>query len=272
MKDPILSLRTTACALGLAAAAALGAVGEATAAPAPAGAPTRITTAPPTNGGYAAVTGTTAFSPKTSKAQPIIGGGEIQAQTYHARVFQNGRGMCTSTLVTSRYILTARHCVDQPGQYAFRIGSTYAQSGGTTAAASQITLHPSADLAMVRLDRTVSNTPARIATGYPQSGSYVSIYGWGATCGPMQNEAYCQSPVLKTATMRMAGLATDLHGGTALHLEAVNGVGAGGDSGGPATTGGTVVGVASTSDRQTFTRYTATAPYVNWIQAVAANG
>ncbi|MFF8280082.1 trypsin-like serine protease [Streptomyces lateritius] len=271
MKVPSVSPRTTACVLGLATAAALGAVGQASADPAPADTPTRSTVASPKTVGDA-VTGTAAFSPKTSKARPVIGGGEVQAQPYHARVFQNGRGMCTSTLVTSRHILTARHCVDQPGQYAFRIGSPYAESGGTTAAASRITLHPSADLAMVRLDRTVGNTPAPIATHYPQIGSSVSVYGWGATCGPVQNEAYCQSPVLKTATMRMAGLATDLHGGTALHLEAVDGVGAGGDSGGPAMTGGTVVGVASTSDRQTFTRYTATAPYINWIKSVAVGG
>ncbi|MBT2481970.1 trypsin-like serine protease [Streptomyces sp. ISL-94] len=208
----------------------------------------------------------------SGNAKPIIGGGEVQAQPYHARVFQNGRGMCTSTLVSSRYILTARHCVEQPAQYAFRIGSTYAESGGTTAAATRIILHPSADLAMVQLDRDVSNTPARVATSYPQTGSYLSVYGWGATCGPMQNEAYCRSPVLKTATMRLADLASDAYGGTALHLGAVDGVGAGGDSGGPAMTGGTVAGVASTSDRQSFTRYTATAPYAEWIRSVVANG
>ncbi|MFH8610637.1 S1 family peptidase [Streptomyces sp. NPDC018029] len=210
------------------------------------------------------------MAPSSGKARPIIGGSETQAQPYHARVLLNDKGMCTSTLVASRYILTAKHCVDTPGNYTFRIGSTYAESGGTVAAAARITLHPSADLAMVRLDQQVGNAPARLAAGSPQVGSNVSIYGWGATC--RGNEGACQSPVLKTATMRMTGFGQDHSGGTALQLQHLNGVAAGGDSGGPAMVAGSVVGVASTSNRQTVSSYTATATYADWIRTQAANG
>ncbi|MFH8991341.1 S1 family peptidase [Streptomyces sp. NPDC017940] len=262
-----LSVRATACAAGLAATAILGATGQASAAPAPADTPARIATAQPASGSAAA--GAAAASPKKTGAQPIIGGNETNAQPYHARVLQDGRGMCTSTLVTSRHIMTARHCVEKSARYTFRIGSTYAESGGTTAAAARINLHPSADLAVVTLDRDVSHAPAKVANSYPQTGSNVSVYGWGATC--QQNESSCQSPVLKSATMRMTGTATDSYGGTALALSGVNGVAAGGDSGGPAMVNNVVVGVASTSDRQSRSQYTATARYVEWIVSATSN-
>ncbi|AZM56917.1 trypsin [Streptomyces sp. WAC 01529] len=261
-----LSVRATACATGLAATLVLGAVGQATAAPAPADTPAYTAAAASTTGAF----GTAAVSPKKTGAQPIIGGRETQAQPYHARVLRNGQGMCTATLVSARHILTAKHCVNQSAQYTFRIGSTYASSGGTVAAAARITLHPSADLAMVKLDRDVTLTPARIAGAYPQTGTNVSVYGWGATC--RDNESTCQSPVLKTATMRMTGLTTDYYGGTAIGLQGVDGVAAGGDSGGPAMAGGALVGVASTSDRQSRSNYTATAAYTNWIQSAVSNG
>ncbi len=35
---------------------------------------------------------------------------------------------------------------------------------------------------------------------------------------------------------------------------------------------GVLVGVASTSDRQSKSNYTATAAYTNWIQSAASNG
>ncbi|MBW5420086.1 trypsin-like serine protease [Streptomyces sp. BG9H] len=265
-----LSVRAAACAAGLATTLALGAVGQATAAPAPASAPADTPAYTAAAHSTAGAVGTTAASPKKTGAQPIIGGRETQAQPYHARVLQNGQGICTATLVSARHILTAKHCVDRSAQYTFRIGSTYASSGGTMAAAARVTLHPSADLAMVRLDRDVTLTPAKIASTYPQTGTNVSVYGWGATC--RDNESTCQSPVLKTAAMRMTGLTTDHYGGTAIALQGVDGVAAGGDSGGPAMVGGTVVGVASTSDRQSRSNYTATAAYTNWIQSAASNG
>ncbi len=77
----------------------------------------------------------------------------------------------------ARHILTVKHCVDTSAQYTFRTGSTHAPSGGTTATATRVTLHASADLAVVKPDRDVTNTPAKVASTYPRTGSNVSIYG-----------------------------------------------------------------------------------------------
>ncbi|UFQ19606.1 MULTISPECIES: trypsin-like serine protease [Streptomyces] len=120
--------------------------------------------------------------PEMTGTQPIIGGQETKAQPYDARLFKNRQDHCTATMLSARHILTARHCVNTSAQYTFRIGSTHAYSGGTTATAARVTLHASADLAVVKLDRDVTNTPAKIASTYPQRGS--NVYGWGATCKP----------------------------------------------------------------------------------------
>lgn len=116
--------------------------------------------------------------------------------------------------MSARHVLTAKHCVNTSAQYTFRINSTHAPSGGTTATAARVPLHASVDLAVVKLDRDVTYTPAKIASTYPKTGSNMSVYGWGATC--KDSESTCQSPALKTATMRVTGRTTDAYGGTAI--------------------------------------------------------
>lgn len=75
----------------------------------------------------------------------------------------------------------------------------------------------------------------------------------------------------EAVTMRVTGLTADYYGGTAIGLQGVDGVAAGGDSGGPARVGGTLLDVASTSDRQSKSNYPATAAYTDWIQSAASN-
>jgi secreted trypsin-like serine protease len=62
---------------------------------------------------------------------------------------------------------------------------------------------------------------------------------------------------------------SDYAGGTAVCASRVNGITAGGDSGGPMFASGRQVGVASTSDRATRTAYTNITRYRSWISSVA---
>ncbi|MGQ4428087.1 trypsin-like serine protease, partial [Streptomyces violaceoruber] len=93
--------------------------------------------------------------------QPIIGGGYAQNAPWAARLFSGRRQTCTSTIISPTWILTAKHCVSG-GNLAFRIGSLDQGSGGTVANGVQTVTSPSADLALVRLDRSVSATYARL--------------------------------------------------------------------------------------------------------------
>lgn len=205
--------------------------------------------------------------PSTKAVQPIIGGGQAQSGPWAARLFSNGRETCSATIIAPTWILTARHCVTGGG-LSFRIGSLNQHSGGTVANGVQ-TYNHSSDLSLVRLDRSVSATYARLGQpGSVRVGQNVQVYGWGATsrCG---SEANCQSPTLKVANVTVTSGCRDAYGGSAICARRGDGITAGGDSGGPMMANGIQVGVASTSDRQTTTAYTNVTAYRSWIQSVA---
>ncbi|MEV7554357.1 trypsin-like serine protease [Amycolatopsis sp. NPDC089917] len=212
-----------------------------------------------------------ATAAEPSGAQPmIIGGQNAQSGPWAARLFVNGQQNCTATIIAPQYILTAKHCVASSGSYTFRIGSLDQQSGGTMATGSTITRHASADLAIVRLTSSVNATYSPLGTTSSVAvGQNVQVYGWGATsqCG---SEINCQSRYLKVATVRVNSVnCSDYNGGVAVCANRVDGITAGGDSGGPMFSGGRQVGVASTSDRSNNTAYTNITRYRSWIQQVA---
>ena len=201
----------------------------------------------------------------------IIGGSNASSGPWAARLFVNGQQNCTATIIAPQYILTAKHCVSSSGTYTFRIGSLDQSSGGTTATGSTITRYNGpADLAIVRLTTSVSATYSPLGSvGDVSVGQNVSVYGWGATsqCG---SEINCQSRYLKVATVRVNSIGcSDYTGGVAVCANRVNGITAGGDSGGPMFASGRQVGVASTSDRSNNTAYTNITRYRSWISQVA---
>jgi len=223
---------------------------------------------------FMALLGSTA--PAATAAEPsgvqpmIIGGQNAQSGPWAARLFVNGQQNCTATIIAPQYILTAKHCVASSGTYTFRIGSLDQQSGGTMAPGSPIPRHSGADLAIVKLTSSVNATYSPLGTTSNVAVSQnVQVYGWGATsqCG---SEINCQSRYLKVATVRVNSVScSDYNGGVAVCANRVDGITAGGDSGGPMFSGGRQVGVASTSDRSNNTAYTNITRYRSWIQQVA---
>ncbi len=205
--------------------------------------------------------------PAVQAVQPIIGGGYASNAPWAARLLSNGRETCSATIIAPTWILTAKHCVTGGG-LSFRIGSLDQHSGGTLANGAQTYTH-SSDLALVRLDRSVSATYATLGQpGTVRVGQNVQVYGWGATsqCG---SEANCQSRYLKVANVTVTSGCTDAYGGSAICARRGDGITAGGDSGGPMMAAGVQVGVASTSDRQTTTAYTNVTAYRSWIRSIA---
>ena len=136
----------------------------------------------------------------------IIGGGTASNAPWAARLFVNGQQNCSATIIAPTYILTAKHCVASSGSYSFRIGSLDQTSGGTVANGVAITRHPRADIAIVRLDRSVSASYSPLGTSSNVAvGQTVQVYGWGATC-TNQPEINCQSRYLKYANVRVTSV------------------------------------------------------------------
>lgn len=197
----------------------------------------------------------------------IIGGSYASNFPYAARLFVNGRENCSATKIAPTWILTAEHCVSRSGTYTFRAGSLDQTSGGQLVTGTQIIKHSSADLALVRVSTSMSAPFSPL--GNPVAvGQTVQLYGWGATC-TNQPEINCQSRYLKVANTRVTSTnGRDYRGGQAISVTRVDGIAAGGDSGGPMFADGRQVGVASTSDRATRSNYTSlnNTSYRNWIR------
>jgi secreted trypsin-like serine protease len=205
----------------------------------------------------------------------IIDGGFADNAPWAARLFVDGRENCSATIIAPTWILTASHCVSSSGTYTFHIGNLD-QTQGETATGVNIQVNPSADIALVELDHAVTATYSPLGTpDAVAAGQTVQVYGWGATCTD-QPEINCQSQLLKVANVGVSDVAcTDFVGGTAVCADRIDGITAGGDSGGPmfatspADGGYYQVGVASTSDRQSVTAYTNITQYRDWIAGIA---
>lgn len=217
-------------------------------------------------------------TPPPTATPNIIGGAPAYYTPFAVRLFRDGAPWCSATIIAPTWVLTAQHCVsDRAATYTFRIGSDWQDAGGVLVTGVEITAHPDADLALARIDQAQPSWWEYARLGEPgavAADQDARIWGWGATC--TGNEIACQSPVLKVATTRVVTLdSVDYLGGSAILAGAVDGIAAGGDSGGPMTAISPVdgtqyqVGVSSTSNRSTWCAYTNVTLYRDWIRAVA---
>ncbi|MFC8618338.1 S1 family peptidase [Micromonospora purpureochromogenes] len=194
--------------------------------------------------------------------QPIIGGSTVSSAPWAAAVFSNGSFTCSGSVISSQWVLTARHCIN--GSMSVRVGSVYRSSGGVTRTVSAT--YTRYDLALMRLSSPVTTSAVTLASSNPPIGSTNSIYGWGMTC----YSGCSAASQLKTATVQVTSTnVTDAYGGQAIRSTEISGNAWKGDSGGPQFYNGRQVGVASTADGVSIQNYGSVAYNRAWITSVS---
>ncbi|MFD9960174.1 S1 family peptidase [Amycolatopsis sp. NPDC058986] len=217
-------------------------------------------------------------------ASAVIGGSVSTHAPWAVRMLLDGHPQCTATAITREWVLSASHCFfDHAESIAdsrieFRVGDLDQRKGtpvrpvnGSRQGA------PVADMMLIKVP-PMNVTPATLpGSEAVRPGQVVRQYGWGATC--QGDETSCQSDVLKQADLRV--LTSDdarcgrftVPGGTDFCAARISGLPAGGDSGGPVMTTGTlgentIVGVVDDSDRDSTAGAGDVSQQLTWIRQV----
>ncbi|MFV2087005.1 S1 family peptidase [Micromonospora sp. LOL_021] len=205
-------------------------------------------------------------TPSTAAAAPqqIIGGDTVLSAPWAAAVYSDGSFRCSGSMIASRWVLTAEHCIG--GSMSVRVGSVHHATGGQVSTVS-VTYSQYGylyDVGLLYLSTPISTTYVTLATSDPPVGSTNTIYGWGRTC------LNCHlSPQLKTASVQVVSVrGRDAYEGPALRSSPVTGIAWQGDSGGPQFYNGQQVGVCSNSNGSSSQNYSSVAASRDWITSI----
>lgn len=192
----------------------------------------------------AATTHEAAPMAKSSSVSPrIIDGStaDFSKVPFAARQLVNGSFNCSASLISSTWIILAKHCVDghKASEISFKVGSADL-NGGTTVKVKRVETSSNSDVALAELTAAYQGSYATLGGSTPAAGAAGDIYGWGRTA-----EGAPAASKLKTASVSIVGTDDKGWSGPSIVEKRVSGQAYHGDSGGPLVVNGKVVGVCS---------------------------
>ena len=113
-----------------------------------------------------------------SPASAISGGrnadGDVAA-TASARVIL-GNTDCSATRISPEWLITAKHCVGQDNRSLVSLGGN---RQGEQRHAAEVVMHPTADLAVIKLDQPSNGPVAKLSGQHLTPGTHARAVGWG---------------------------------------------------------------------------------------------
>lgn len=139
-----------------------------------------------------------ASSPIDSTAERIVGGGSAIAGQFpfivSLRTVSSNKHFCGGTIHSSRYVLTAAHCVDKQVSLNVKVvtGAVLLSSGGSSYSVTTITMHPNYnaytylnDVAVIRTASSIvfmeQVQPIPITSNFVDNNLNTVAVGWGMT-------------------------------------------------------------------------------------------
>lgn len=232
--------------------------------------------------GGLAVASATAANAATPSPE-IIGGQKQNSNPWAFQLFNvldwntGSASGCTSEALNDNWVLTAKHCVVASDGSKAQPANVFAVRTNNTADVSdpnkrffadEVLWYNGGDVALVHFpDAANLASYPQIADAYtPSNGDSGLIQGYGYR----SEVPVVRADWLYKANITVTGASLDTNGGPAVHVKGVDGIANHGDSGGPLTIAGKIVGVASTIDRSNTTSdIHETANYANVTGAAA---
>ncbi|WP_169806793.1 S1 family peptidase [Actinomadura macra] len=152
-------------------------------------------------------------------ASTMIIGGQDATEPYSFMVSVQDRAghFCGGSLITDRWVVTARHCIEKerPEDLRLRIGSLHKDQGGETRGVERLAWHPQGDtvahdIGLIKLDQPAAGAPIPLDVRQP-TGTPVRLLGWGC----IESGQFCapggEPPVLQQldSAIRQPAACTD---------------------------------------------------------------